>query len=443
MATTQDKRQDPFVGWFRDSSPYIHAHRGKTFVVAFGGEAVADHRRFAGLIHDIALLHALGIRLVLVHGARPQIEERLNLRKARMRYINGLRVTDDEALRCVKEAAGATRVEIEALLSMGLANSPMAGARIRVASGNFVTAQPIGVKDGVDYCHTGQVRRVDAEAIRQVIAADALALIPPLGYSPTGEVFNLSAADVASEIAVALSADKLIYLVEGRGLLDARGRLITNVVPQALDAILRRRRRLPEEFAQQLRNATDACRRGVRRTHLLSRQRDGILLRELFTRDGAGTLLTAHPYEEIRGARIDDVGGILELLAPLEARGTLVRRSRELLETEIERFTVVKIDGMIIACAALYCYPRERMAEMACVAVHPAYRGGGRGNALLEHMEARAREQQIDQLFVLTTEAAHWFRERGFLPSPIEELPMERRRLYNYRRNSKVFVKTL
>ncbi|MET0100895.1 MAG: amino-acid N-acetyltransferase [Sedimenticola sp.] len=442
MAKTPSKKSDQFVEWFRSSSPYIHAHRGKTFVIAFGGEAVAEEG-FANLIHDIALLRALGIRLVLVHGARPQIEERLKLRNAKMQYINGLRVTDDEALRCVKEAAGAVRVEIEALLSMGLSNSPMAGAKIRVASGNFVTAQPIGVREGVDYCHTGQVRRVDSDAICKLVEADAIALIPPLGYSPTGEVFNLSAADVASSIAIAIGADKLIYLTEGKGLTDSRGRLMTNVVPKEVDAILKRRRSLSEDFSQQLRNAADACRRGVRRIHLLGRKTDGTLLKELFTRDGTGTMLTAEHYEEIRTATIDDVGGVIELIAPQEEQGILVRRSREVLETDIGHFTVVELDGMIIGCAALFCYPKELMAELACITVHPDYRRNGRGDLLLAHMEELARERQIDQLFVLTTEAAHWFRERGFASSQVKSLPLKKRGLYNYQRNSKVFIKKL
>ncbi|OOZ36321.1 amino-acid N-acetyltransferase [Solemya velesiana gill symbiont] len=442
MAKTPNKKRDPFVDWFRGSSPYIHAHRGKTFVIAFGGEAL-EESGFAELIHDIALLRALGIRLVLVPGARPQIEERLKLRGAKMQYINGLRVTDDEALRCVKEAAGAVRVEIEALLSMGLANSPMAGAKVRVASGNFVTAKPIGVREGVDYCHTGQVRRVDANAICRLVESDAIVLIPPLGYSPTGEVFNISAADVASAIAIAIGADKLIYLAEGKGLTDSRGWLITNLVPREVDAILKRRTTLSEDFSQQLRNAAEACRSGVRRIHLLGRKSDGALLKELFTRDGAGTMLTAEPYEEIRTAKIDDVGGVIELIAPQEKQGTLVRRSRELLETEIGHFTVVELDGMIIGCAALFCYPREKMAELACITVHPDYRRGGRGDTLLAHMENEARSRGIEQLFVLTTEAAHWFRERGFTPSQVKSLPLKKRGLYNYQRNSKVFIKKL
>ena len=439
---TKNNKPDPFVDWFRSSSPYIHAHRGSTFVIVFGGEAVADDA-FPNLIHDIALLQGLGIRLVLVHGARPQIEQRLEAQGAEMQYINGLRVTDDAALACVKEAAGVVRVEIEALLSMGLANSPMAGAKIRVASGNFVTARPIGVKDGVDYGHTGEVRRIDTGAIRQRLEAESIALVPPLGYSPTGEVFNLSAADVAASVATALGADKLIALVEGKGLTDARNRLISNIITREAEVLLSRRKQLPEDVEQHLRAALKACRRGVRRIHLLGRQTEGALLRELFTRDGAGTLITAEPYEDTRTASIEDVGGILELLEPLEAAGKLVRRSRDLLETEIERFTVVERDGMVIACAALYPYERGGMAELACLAVHPDYQHKKRGEALLQHLEAMACNQGIGALFVLTTQAAHWFLERGFESSSLQKLPMKKRQLYNYRRNAKVFIKAL
>jgi amino-acid N-acetyltransferase len=440
--TQTGRRAEPFVAWLRSVSPYIHAHRGRTFVVEFGGEAVADIG-FPNLIHDIAVLHSLGIRLVLVHGARPQITERLRRGGVRMQYVNGLRVTDAAALACVKEAAGAVRVEIEALLSKGVANSPMAGARVRVASGNYVTARPLGVRDGIDYLHTGVVRRIDATAIAQRLDAGEITLIPPLGYSSTGEVFNLAAADVATSTAAALQADKLICLVEGAGLMDSTGATISNLVPRDLDRLLAQRSDLTEDLRQHLEAAASACRGGVKRCHILVRQRDGALLSELFTRDGVGTLLTAAPYEDTRTARLEDVGGILELLAPLEEKGVLVRRSRELLETDIGRFVVVERDGMVIACAALYPYPAERMAELACLAVHPDYRDSGRGDALLEFLEVRTREQAMDRLFVLTTQTAHWFLERGFEPADIQSLPMQKQSLYNFRRNSKVFTKTL
>ena len=436
------KEHAAHIQWFRDSAPYIHAHRGRTFVVVFGGEAVADPA-FPTLVHDIALLHSLGVRLVLVHGARPQIERRLRERGARIRYVNGLRVTDADALACVKEAAGSVRVEIEALLSMGLANTPMSGARIRATSGNFVVARPLGVRERTDYRHTGEVRRIDGEAIRRQLEGGAVVLLSPLGYSPTGEVFNLSAEDVAVAAALALRADKLLGLVEADGVLDGRRRLIPQLSPVDAEGLLRGRRRLPEDVARQLAMAVHACRGGVARVHLVSRRVDGALLLELFTRDGVGTLITSEPFEGLRAATIEDVGGVLELIAPLEAEGILVRRSRERLEMEIDRFSVVERDGMIVACAALYPFPEGRGAELACLAVHPDYQRVGRGDALLRHVERRAAALGITRLFVLTTRTAHWFRERGFEPAAPRELSIRRRELYNYQRNSKVFVKRI
>lgn len=434
-------RHNPdFVDWFRQSTPYIHAHRGRVLVLSFGGEALAD-RHFAHLIHDIALLHGLGMRLVLVPGARPQIEERLHMRNADMQVVNGLRVTDEVALQCVKDATGAVRLEIEALLSMGLANSPMAGASIRVASGNHVTAKPIGVVDGVDYRHTGEVRRVNAAAIRAQLDSGAIALVPPIGYSPTGEIFNLNATDVASAVAEALGADKLVYLSEG--MVGGRGKPINSLVPREVDELLARRRRLPEEHARMLANAAAACRAGVKRAHILNRHVDGVLLSELFTRDGAGILVTQEPYEQIRAAGIDDVGGILELIAPLEQAGVLVKRSRELLEQEIERFQVIERDGSIIGCASLYPFTREKLGELACLAVHQDYRKGGRGDQLLERIEQQARLLGLSHLFVLSTRTTQWFHERGFQPTGVERLPRRRRDLYNWQRRSKVYVKPL
>ncbi len=432
--------QDAFVEWVRQATPYIHAHRGRTFVIAFGGEAVLD-ARFPDLVHDIALLHGLGIHLVLVHGARPQIEQRLRAQGAELSYVNGLRITDDQALACVKEAAGIVRVEIEALLSLGLANSPMAGVRVPVVSGNFVTARPLGVIDGVDYAHTGLVRRVDQHSLRALLDQGMVVLMPPLGYSPTGEVFNLSAADVARSTAAALGADKLIFLIEGQGMLAGSGLPLT-LLTQDIDPLLKSTQ-LPDDLASYLRAGAEACRQGVRRVHLVERGREGALMRELFTRKGSGTLISAEPYERLRPARIEDIPGILELLRPLEERGILIRRTREHLETDLNHFHVLDCDGLVIACAALYPYPEEAMAELACLAVHPDYRSAGRGEHLLTHLSELARTQGLRHLFVLTTQTAQWFQERGFAPADIESLPSSKRAFYDTQRNSKVFLKDL
>ncbi|MGB5177493.1 MAG: amino-acid N-acetyltransferase [Gammaproteobacteria bacterium] len=431
-----------FIDSFRHSAPYIHAHRGRTFVLAFGGEAVAAEQ-FADLVHDIALLHSLGIRLVLVHGARPQIEKRLKAIGRGFEYANGLRITDDAALTCVKEAAGTVRVEIEALFSMGLANTPMSGARLGITSGNFVTARPLGVRDGIDYCHTGEVRRVDAPAIRQHLLDQRIVLLSPLGYSPTGEVFNLSAEEIATAVASELQADKLILMTEGDTLRDGRRRLLTQLTLSEASTLLASKRRLEDSTRRHLQHAIQACHRGVRRVHLLDRSHNGALLLELFTRDGHGTLITAEAYEGLREATIDDVGGILELIKPLEDQGILVKRSRERLEMEIDHFFVTERDGTVIACAALYPCDKQALAELACLAVHADYHNAGRGEALLHAIEARALQAGIRKLVVLTTRTAHWFRERGFVSGDQSDLPNQKKALYNYQRNSKVFYKQL
>jgi amino-acid N-acetyltransferase len=439
---TVKDRQKYFIDGFRQSAPYIHAHRGRTFVLAFGGEAIAD-ARFSGLVHDVALLHGLGIHLVLVHGARPQIESRLRARGAKLEYAKGLRITDDAALACVKEAVGSVRVEIEALLSMGLANTPMSGIRLRTSSGNFVTARPLGIRDGIDYCHTGEVRRVDGAAIRQHLHDERIVLLSPLGYSPTGEVFNLSAEEVATAAAGELQADKLILLTEGPELKDSRRQHISQLSLAEATELLNSGRRLAEGTLRHLAHALHACRHGVSRVHLVSRRREGALLLELFTRDGSGTLITAETYEGLRPATIDDVGGILELIKPLEEEGILVKRSRELLEIEINHFLVIERDGAIIACAAAYPAEDGGGAELACLAVHDDYRNHGRGDALLRAIEDSAMRSGINKLFVLTTRTAHWFRERGFLPGDLSQLPAHKQGLYNYQRKSRVYIKPL
>jgi len=431
-----------FVDWFRNSAPYINAFRGRTFVVVFGGEVLEDGQ-FPTMAHDLALLNSLGIRLVLVHGARPQIEQRLQARGAKIQYVNGIRVTDETALTCVKEAAGAVRVELEALLSMGLANTPMAGARIRTASGNCVTARPIGVREGIDYRFTGEVRRVDVRAIEQQLSDGAIVLLSPIGYSPTGEVFNIGAQEVASAAAIALGADKLIALVEGPGLRDGHRRLMREMTLAEAERLAGGKRRFTPKLADALSHAIRVCGHGVRRAHIIDRGIDGALLRELFTLDGIGTMITTDLYEGIRPATIEDVGGILQLIEPLEKDGVLVRRSRELLEMEIDRFTLIERDGMIIGCVAVYGFSREAVGELACLAVHPHYQRSGYGNSLLYSAELKARQLGLKRLFVLTTRAIHWFQERGFGKTEIENLPLGRQKLYNYKRGSKVLWKAL
>ena len=431
-----------FVDWFRAAAPYIHAFRGRTFVIAFGGEVVAD-QNFVGLIHDINVLHSLGVRLVLVHGARPQIEAALSARGIVGRYHQGLRVTDRASLDCVLEAQGKVRAEIEAKLSMSLPNSPMAGARIDVTGGNFVVARPAGVIDGIAMLHTGEMRQIDSAAIKQRLDDGAIVLISPVGYSPTGEIFNLTVEEVATQTAIALTSQKLVFMMDTQGVVDAGGNLISEMTTTEAQALLDSQSMLTDDTRFYLPKAVHACRGGVSRAHLISRHSDGSLLVELFTRDGAGTMIAHQGLDKLRSATIADIGGLLALIEPLEAQGVLVRRPRELLEREIDRFVVAEHDEAIIGCAALYPFPNEAAGELACLAVHPDFRRDGYGAAIADELEQRARVAGLKRLFVLTTKSAHWFVERGFEKAAIEDLPEEKQALYNYQRKSEVLVKRL
>ncbi len=439
---TAPQQPEAFVRWLRQVAPYVHDFGGRTFVIAFGGEMVAERARFASFIHDINVLASLEIRLVLVHGARLQIESELKRLGVRSKYAQGLRITDQGALTAVKHAAGVLRVEIEAMLSQGLPNSPMARAQIRVVSGNYITARPIGVRKGVDFIFTGGVRKVDAAALSSHLDVADIVLVPPLGYSTTGEVFNLSWEDVAESIAVALKADKLLVYTDKLPT-DRKGGIVSELTADEAAALGRGKSDLTPATTRALEHVARAVKSGVPRGHLVTRRAEGALLQELFTHAGVGTMVTADTTERLRPAKIEDVRGLLSLIEPLEAEGMLVKRSRELIESEIGNFLVVEHDGVIVGCAALYPYPGDKSAEFACLAVADSYRDAGYGERLLKACEERARGLRLRRVFALTTHAAHWFLEQGFRTADVKALPEQRQALYNWKRGSKVFLKRI
>ncbi len=431
-------KNQAFIDIFRASAPYIHAHREGTFVIALSGELTAS-AQLPVVLHDIALLHSLGVNIILVAGVRVHIEARLQRLGLVSAYHRDLRITDTDALESAKAAVGVVRTQVEALLSRGYTNWPTPSARLRVLSGNFISAKPIGVVDGVDFQYTGEVRKVDHDALVDALARRPIVLIMPLGYSPTGDVFNLCAEEVAASVAASLKADKLIFLTstDDRALLN--NRLLS--LPEAREWM--REESLPPQICRALQAGVDACRAGVRRMHMLDHRIDGALLTELFTRDGVGVLVSAERFEGIRPARLGDVGGIMQLIQPLEEEGLLVRRSQERLAGDVEHFWVTERDGMIIACAAVYSHVESQMAELACLAVHAEYRGGSRGDALFRYLENHVKGLGLRALFALTTRTAHWFLERGFNEVSPTSLPMARQALYNQRRNAKVVLKKL
>ncbi|EGH0595888.1 amino-acid N-acetyltransferase [Escherichia coli] len=439
------ERKTELVEGFRHSVPYINTHRGKTFVIMLGGEAI-EHESFSSIVNDIGLLHSLGIRLVVVYGARPQIDANLAAHHHEPLYHKNIRVTDAKTLELVKQAAGTLQLDITARLSMSLNNTPLQGAHINVVSGNFIIAQPLGVDDGVDYCHSGRIRRIDEDAIHRQLDSGAIVLMGPVAVSVTGESFNLTSEEIATQLAIKLKAEKMIGFCSSQGVTNDDGDIVSELFPNEAQARVEAQEEKGDYNSgtvRFLRGAVKACRSGVRRCHLISYQEDGALLQELFSRDGIGTQIVMESAEQIRRATINDIGGILELIRPLEQQGILVRRSREQLEMEIDKFTIIQRDNTTIACAALYPFPEEKIGEMACVAVHPDYRSSSRGEVLLERIAAQAKQSGLSKLFVLTTRSIHWFQERGFTPVDIDLLPESKKQLYNYQRKSKVLMADL
>ncbi|MCK6411735.1 MAG: amino-acid N-acetyltransferase [Azonexus sp.] len=430
-----------FVAWFRAVTPYINAFRGRTFVIAFGGKAVQSE--FAKtLAYDVNLLVALGIRLVLVHGARPQIEEELREKNLESKYHRGYRVTDAEALDCVLDAVGSVYLEIEAMLSQGLPNTPMANSRIRVIGGNFITGQPIGVLDGIDMQYAGKVRKVDAEGINAQLGLGNIVLLNCEGASPTGEIFNLQMEEAAEAVAVAIKADKLVYLTDSRGVTDQAGELLDAITADEADDLIKDGEWLSTDLRRYLPCSVRATQAGVGRVHLIGYEQDGALLRELFTHDGVGTVITRESLENIREAKPDDIAALIALIEPMEEEGILVHRPRELLEREIDHFSIMLHDGIIVGCAALYPHSEDE-AELACLAVSHDHREWGYGDQLMKRIERRARRLGVKRLCVLTTRTEHWFVERGFKLGTVDDLPAKKRDMYNYQRRSKVLFKTL
>jgi amino-acid N-acetyltransferase len=438
---TPNSELSAFVPSFRASAPYIHAFRGKTFVVAFGGEVIADET-FFNFIADLNLLASLGVRLVLVHGSRPQIEKLLEQRSMESRYHRGVRITDEAQLGSVIGATARAKARVEAALSMAPRSASVAPVHMRVTSGNFIVAKPIGVVDGVDMKYSGEVRRIDAQAINDCLKDGDIVLMSTLGYSTSGDTFNLTLEEIATQTSIALKAQKLIFLLDTPGVLDGEGKVISTLYTREASDIANKAVQA-SDVQLFLSAAVRACQKGVNRAHLIGRKLDGAILQELFTRDGVGTMISVDSLDNLRPATIDDVGALLSIIEPLEKQGILVPRPRATFEREIERFFLAEHDGQVVGCAALYPFPEANKAELACLAVSQDYRREGYGERLMKAVERAAKEQGINTLFVLTTRTAHWFIERGFRAATVQDLPEKKQALYNYGRNSLVYVKQL
>ena len=411
------------IDWFRNTAPYINTHRGTTVVVGLRAGAIAQDN-FINVVHDLALMQSLGMRLVIVH-------EHADLEHAPI---------SQDAITHILSEISSERSQIERMFSMGLPNSPLHNAKLRVISGNFVTARPVGVLDGVDHGALGVVRHIDVAGITHALDGAAICLLSTTGHSPAGDIFAVNALELMRVVARSLAAEKLIVMSEHEGVTRDDGSMMRQLTVADARSYSSQ---VAGDIGANIRLACDTCDDGVQRVHLVSYRCDGGLIKELYTHDGAGTLISSDEYEQMVTAQSHDLAGILELIRPLQQEGILVERSNEQVAADLEHFTVITKDSRVIACAALYPNAADAIGEIACVATHPDYRDSGHGERLIEKLAEYARNLHLKQVYVRTTQTGHWFRELGFQPIEQTALPPTEQAKSSRHRNSNTLIRAI
>ena len=413
-----------FTKWFRACTPYIRSHQGKTFVITLPPECL-ESDNIRNIVHDLALLHVLGVRIAIIFGDSATTEQ----------------VVNDAKLEEIEQRTNQVRSQIELLFSAGIPESNLRERHIPIVSGNLVTAKPIGVIDGIDYVRAGKVRNIHAHQITSLLNGMNLVLIPPIGLSAAGAAYYLDGYHLAVEVAVALAADKLIILDANAQIKDGEGNGLSDIRIEILETLISSKGTAHNNDSI-LRCLLESAQRGVPRTHAISYLQDGALLQELFTPDGVGTQISEDDYRTIRQAKVTDMAAIVELIRPFEQNGSIVSRSKDQLENEIDSYWVAELDGLIIGCAAMYEF-EDGYFELGCLVTAESYRSKALGRRLLLAVEQSAREANAVSLFALTTQATEWFIENGFAIGEIDDLPSTRVKSYDAQRNSKVLLKSL
>ncbi|MFP4011715.1 MAG: amino-acid N-acetyltransferase [Spirochaetaceae bacterium] len=431
------------VELIREAFLYADRFRNRTFVFQIDAGVITG-AQFSGLVRDIVLLRRLGINIVVVAGARARIDEVLTRYGFEWRMEGETRIVSPDATPFIKMAAFDTANRVMTLL---------AGQRANAVIGNWVRARAVGVRDGVDYGDAGVVERINTDMVRQVLDQGTVPIFPCVGWNAAGKPYNISSRELAVVISGALVSSKLFFLTEGREpTRDGGKRLPEGVEPGEGGRISRMTVAEAREFVRAneaikpgdpgvalVRHACEAAGLGVERTHIVDGTAEGVILKEIFSNMGVGTMVHANVYQSLRRMERDDVPDVLRLMRPLVAAGYLVPRSEEDLVGALDDFVVYEVDGAIHGCGALHPYPAD-MAELAALAVDESYKHIGIGRRIVSFLLERAKERGLRRVFALTTKTSDWFLQFGFRRGDTGDIPDARREHYDRSRNSRIYV---
>ena len=425
----------------REVFHYLHQFKGKCFVIKIDCDII-DNPQFPLLIRDVVKLREAGIRIVLVPGAKVRIDEVLSDYSIKYQWIDGMRVTGPDAIPFVEMAAFDVANRI--MTSLSAYECP-------AVIGNWVRARGVGVVDGTDYQHTGYAERILTKELLKILDDGFIPILPCVGWSSIGRPYNLLSDDLAVVTASRLGADKLFFITSRPAFMAADYKLPAGAVVATTGRISNLSLLDVQQFFKDnelvpgltlLDKARRACEAGVSRVHILDGCSDGVLLREVFSNLGSGTMVYSNQYSGIRSMRYDEVGDVLRVMKPFVDKNILLPRTEAMIEDALNDFIVFEIDGAVHASCALHVYP-EGVGEIAAVAVDSAYSHLGVGPKMIEFLCERAKKMGLKKVFVLTTRTSDWFLGMGFEEGVVSDLPEKKKTAYNYSRNSRIFFKNI
>jgi amino-acid N-acetyltransferase len=427
----------------RQAFGYIDRFKNKTFVIKLSSELTASPL-IPILIKDLVLLQRMGIRIVLVPGARSRIDEVLDTYNIKCRRVGGIRISPPESIPFIKMAAFDVSNKIMTVLAECGTNAVI---------GNWVRARSIGVREGVDYQSSGIVERLQSDIVENVLEDGLIPIFPNIGWSAKGKPYNLSSNELACTISIALKASKLFFLTNGKTLTAenyslpadaavAEDGTVTQLTVSGAGEFLKRNSNKSDPFLDFIALAHRACTAGVKRVHIIDGAADGMILKEIFSNRGLGTMIYSNQHENMRQMTPNDIPEVLRLMQPAIEEAILIPRTAADLEERIEDYHVYEVDGSIHACGALHLYD-DRQGEIAAIVVDEAYANFGIGNKIISYLIDRAVTLRLKAVFVLTTQTSDWFESLGFAEVKIDELPPARKKTYNKKRKSLILRKRL